>query len=133
MPSAPDEYIVLADCKDSNNVLQSQMAYYNETSPANKPQDTAVVAAPDGQLVNWFCDAPSGQFTTTGVKFNAALGRKRGEGDYAGNGTNGYDDDNGGFRCWQQYSKSRYRQGQFDCSQVLRCDHRAAPCTLQLD
>ncbi|KAK7978215.1 hypothetical protein PG988_005705 [Apiospora saccharicola] len=130
MPSAPDEYIVLADCKDSNNVLQSQMAYYNETSPANKPQDTAVVAAPAGQLSNWFCDFSSGQFTTTGVQFNATLGPKRDEGDYAGNGTNGYDSDNGGYRCWQQYNRSQYKQGQFDCSQVLRCDHRAAPSPL---
>ncbi|KAK8039544.1 hypothetical protein PG993_007955 [Apiospora rasikravindrae] len=122
-PVAPSEHVVLADCKDGNNVLQSQMAYFNATSPENKPQDTAVLA-------NWYCGFSWGQFTTTGVKFNATLGPKPAEGGYVGNGTNGYDSNNGGFRCWQQYHLNLYKQGQLQCSEVVRCDHREAPAPL---
>ncbi|KAK8086265.1 hypothetical protein PG994_001239 [Apiospora phragmitis] len=128
--SQPTEHVVLADCKNGNNVLQSQMAYFNATSPENKPQDTAVVGTTDGQLATWFCGSASGQFTTTGVKFNATLGGKRSEGDYVGNGTNGYDYDNGGFRCFQQYQRNLYKQGQFACSEVVRCDHNPPPSPL---
>lgn len=87
MATAPTEHIVLADCKDGSNVLQSQMAYFNASSPSSRPQDTAVVPATDGQLATWFCDFTWGQFTTTGVKFNATLGQKRSEGDYIGTKT----------------------------------------------
>ncbi|KAK8093882.1 hypothetical protein PG997_000567 [Apiospora hydei] len=130
-PVAPSEHVVLADCKDGNNVLQSQMAYFNATSPEGKPQVTAVVATPEGgQLASWYCGFWWGQFTTTGVQFNATLGPKPAEGGYVGNGTNGYDSNNGGFRCWQQYKLNRYKQGQFQCSEVIRCDHREAPSPL---
>ncbi|KAK6844408.1 hypothetical protein PG995_014518 [Apiospora arundinis] len=166
MSDTPTEHVVLADCKDDNNVLQSQMAYFNASSPRTRPQDTAIVPTSDGQLATWFCDFTSGQFTTSGVRFNATLGQKRSDGDYigtytfsfdtpiflrspqplslsriskgsslltvadAGNGTNGYDHNNGGFRCWQQYEGLLYKQGKFACSQVLLCDHRAAPSPL---
>ncbi|KAK8037123.1 hypothetical protein PG991_001437 [Apiospora marii] len=127
----PSESLVLANCKNGNNVLQSQMAYINDTRLDATPMDVAVMKAPAGQqLFDWFCKFSSSQFTTTGVQFNATLGPKREEGDYVGNGTNGYDYNNGGFRCWQESFPNRYYQGQFVCAQVIRCDHRVGPSPL---
>lgn len=124
--TAPLEYVALADCHDASNVFSSQMAYFpNDT--ASKPQDVAIVSTTAGQTAIWACSTTSALFTTTNTEFVAQLGPKVSEGEYAGTGTNGYDSNNGGFRCWEQFSESKYTYGGVTCNMVYSCNHNAAP------
>lgn len=121
------EHIVLADCRDANGEFLSQMAYFGATDPLDKPNDVVVVRTPAGQTAVWPCATWSETWTTSGVTFNATLGPKGANGTFAGYGSNGYDYNNGGFRCWQEFIQNRYDYGDGSCSQVYICDHRNAP------
>lgn len=121
------EHIVLADCRDGNGAFLSQMAYFGATDPLDKPNDIVVVHTPAGQTAVWPCETWSETWTTSGVTFNATLGPKGANGTFSGYGSNGYDYNNGGFRCWQEFIQSRYDYGDGSCSQVYTCDHRNAP------
>jgi hypothetical protein len=121
------EHVVLADCRDQNNVLSSQIAYYPDSS-GGTPQDVATVATTTGQTALWVCASTSALFTDTNTLFNATLGPKVADGGYAGTGTNGYDSRNGGFRCWQTFQENYYTYENATCNMVYNCDHTVAPC-----
>ncbi|KAK4192342.1 hypothetical protein QBC35DRAFT_247477 [Podospora australis] len=115
----PDEHVVLADCRDSNNVRSSQMAYFQGT-PGPKPEDVAVVKTNPGQTALWINADTSGLFTTTKVTFTATIGPKVDEGEFAGTGKNGFEPD---FSCYQQLQANLYVYDGTTCSQVYYCNH----------
>ncbi len=116
------EHVVLADCRNGNNVLSSQMAYF-PGAPSSSPQDVAIVNTPSGQTALWPGSTTAALFTTTGVTFTAVLGPQVANGSYAGSGNNTYT----GFTCWQRYVLNLYKYGNTTCSQVYDCDHEVAP------
>lgn len=118
----PDEHVVLADCRDPQGVVSSQIAYFTG-APGPKPQDVAVVHTNPGEAELWINSNTSALFTDTGVTFTATIGPKVADGGYAGTGHNGY----GSFRCWQEYSQNLYTYGGTTCSQVYYCNHNPAP------
>ncbi|KAH6654652.1 hypothetical protein BKA67DRAFT_286273 [Truncatella angustata] len=120
------EHVVLADCRDKSGILSSQIAYY-PNSNRGTPQDVATVATESGQTALWVCDTTVGLFTDTNTQFVAKLGPKVAEGQYAGTGSNGYDSNNGGFRCWQTFEQDYYVYGNTACNMVYNCDHIIAP------
>ncbi|KAK0625452.1 hypothetical protein B0T17DRAFT_617542 [Bombardia bombarda] len=120
-----DEHVILSDCRDQNNIVSSQMAYFNGT-PGNSPTDVAVVITTPGQAALWVNSNTSALFTDTGVTFTATLGPRVAEGQYAGNGTNGY----GTFSCWARFLSLLYSYDGTTCNQVYDCDHEAAPAVL---
>ena len=124
-PRDDAEHVVLADCRDGDGVVSSQMAYF-PGSPGSTPQDVAVVSTKNGQARLWAGQETSGLFTDTGVTFTADLGPQVDEGEYAGTGNNGYGD----FTCWQRYSANLYEYDGTTCSQVYDCDHEAQPSEL---
>jgi hypothetical protein len=117
-PRANDEHVVLADCRDGNGHISSQMAYY-PGYPLGSPQDVAQVATPNGQSALWAGATTVGLFTTTGVSFTAKLGPKAAEEAFAGTGDNGF----GTFTCWQRYRAELYVYSGTTCSMVYDCDH----------
>ncbi|KAH8664198.1 hypothetical protein BX600DRAFT_463956 [Xylariales sp. PMI_506] len=121
-----DEHVVLADCVDSSSVRSSAMAYYGDLSDTS-PTDYALVVTPAGQTATWDCSTTSALFTSTSVTFTATLGKHSGNETYAGNGTNGYDVNNGGFRCWYEYAPNVFQWGSKTCARVYDCNHQAAP------
>ncbi|KAK0725483.1 hypothetical protein B0H67DRAFT_641896 [Lasiosphaeris hirsuta] len=119
------ENVVLADCRDDNGVVSSQMAYF-AAAPGAKPQDVAVVQTTPGQAALWVNKNTSAIFTDTGVTFKATIGAKVADGEFAGTGNNGY----GSFSCWQIYVRNLYTYDNTDCSQVYQCNHEKAPAVL---
>lgn len=117
-----NEHVVLADCRDGDGVVSSQMAYF-PGSPGSTPQDVAVVSTKNGQARLWAGQETAGLFTDTGVTFTADLGPQVEEGELAGTGDNGY----GPFTCWQRYSANLYDYDGTTCSQVYDCDHETKP------
>ncbi|KAI1879679.1 hypothetical protein JX265_002633 [Neoarthrinium moseri] len=120
------EHVVLADCRDGNNVLSSQIAYF-PTIGGNTPQDVATVVTTSGQTALWVCSTTTALFTDTNTQFVAKIGPKVADGAFAGTGSNGFDSNNGGFRCWQQFSPQYYTYGNTTCNMVYDCTHRLAP------
>jgi hypothetical protein len=118
----PGEHVVLADCRDGSGTVSSEMAYF-PGDPGPSPQDVAVVATPKGQAALWVNANTTGLFTDTSVWFNATLGPKVDDGQFAGTGTNGY----GNFSCYQKYASQLYTYGGTTCSQVYLCDHSTPP------
>ncbi|KAK4447767.1 hypothetical protein QBC34DRAFT_123860 [Podospora aff. communis PSN243] len=116
------EHVVLADCRDANAVVSSQIAYF-EGSPGRIPKDVAVVHTKPGEAALWVNAKTSGLFTDTGVTFIATIGPKVADGDFAGIGHNGF----GGFACWQKYFNNLYEYGGTTCSQVYFCNHDPLP------
>ncbi|KAK0611456.1 hypothetical protein B0T14DRAFT_389978, partial [Immersiella caudata] len=116
------EHVVLADCRDANAVVSSQIAYF-EGSPGRIPKDVAVVQTKPGEAALWVNVETSGLFTDTGVTFLATIGPKVADGEFAGIGHNGY----GGFSCWQKYFNNLYEYGGTTCSQVYYCNHEPVP------
>lgn len=90
-----NDHIVLADCRDGNEVLSSRMSYY-EDGLKGIPKDVAIVDTPYDQTRVWVNANTSAQFSTTGAWFNASIGPKVPEGQFAGVGQNGYEI----FTCW---------------------------------
>ncbi len=112
------EHVVLADCRDSNGTVSSQMAYYvAEIGPS--PKDVSVVKTTPGQAALWVNTNTTGLFTDTGISFTSVLGPRVDDGQYAGVGYNGY----ANFTCYQQYVKELYIYDNTVCSQVYMCDH----------
>lgn len=116
------EHVILADCRDGNGVVSSQMAYFNST-PGPKPNDVSIVHTNPGEAALWINRVTEGLFTDTGVTFVATLGPKVADGTFAGTGQNGY----ANFTCWQRYIKELYKYGGTTCSQVYDCNHDKAP------
>jgi hypothetical protein len=117
-----NEHVVLADCRDRNDVVSSQMAYYL-SDPNSAPQDVTVVATTPGQAALWVNANTTGLFTDTGVSFTSILGPRVENGQFAGTGYNDY----GNFSCYQLYYKDLYTYGTTTCSQVYLCDHSDPP------
>ncbi|KAL2268269.1 hypothetical protein VTJ83DRAFT_3115 [Remersonia thermophila] len=116
------EHVVLADCRDANGVVSSQMAYF-PGEPGPFPKDVAVVVTQPGQAALWINANTSGLFTDTGVTFTASLGPAVNEGQFAGTGENGY----GSFSCYRNYVPRLYVYDNTECSQVYLCDHSDPP------
>ncbi|KAL1843469.1 hypothetical protein VTJ49DRAFT_1579 [Mycothermus thermophilus] len=119
---AENEHVVLADCRDSNGVVSSQIAYFPD-EPGPFPEDVAVVVTQPGQAALWINANTSGLFTDTGVTFTASLGPAVEEGQFAGTGENGY----GNFSCYRNYVPRLYTYDNTECSQVYLCDHSDPP------
>ncbi|KAI0593872.1 hypothetical protein F4775DRAFT_576001 [Biscogniauxia sp. FL1348] len=117
------ENVVLADCKSTDGVASSEIAYYSGT-PDSSPDDIAQVTTEEGKTEQWANNSISGYFNTTGVTFRATLGPTGDNGDYAGLGNNGYGD----FVCWQSSSKNLYSYDGKTCSGVYDCNHDAVSC-----
>ncbi|KAI1640303.1 hypothetical protein F4809DRAFT_479937 [Biscogniauxia mediterranea] len=117
------ENVVLADCKSTDGVASSEIAYYSG-SPDSSPDDIAQVTTEEGKTQQWANNSISGYFNTTGVTFRATLGPTGDDGDYAGLGNNGYGD----FVCWQSASKNLYSHAGKTCSGVYDCNHEAVSC-----
>jgi len=118
----PGEHVILADCRDNNAVVSSQMAYYNST-PGPRPNDVSIVHTNPGEAALWINRVTEGLFTDTGVTFVATLGPKVADGQFAGTGQNGY----ANFTCWQRYFKELYKYDGTTCSQVYDCNHDDPP------
>ncbi|SPQ24855.1 ffa9d720-6d1a-4006-8778-d8841bda6793 [Thermothielavioides terrestris] len=116
------EHVVLADCRDQNGVVSSQMAYFSG-DPGPSPQDVAVVATAKGQAALWVNTNTSALFPDTDTTFTATLGPRVEDGQFAGTGNNGY----GNFSCYQKYVSQLYTYDNTVCSQVYVCDHSTPP------
>ncbi|KAI5923215.1 hypothetical protein F4810DRAFT_211537 [Camillea tinctor] len=121
---ANGENVVLADCKSTDGVASSEIAYY-VAIPDSTPDDIAQVNTEEGETEQWANNDISAYFNTTGVTFRATLGSTRHDGDYAGLGNNGYGD----FTCWQKTSKNLYSHAGKTCSGVYDCNHQPVPST----
>ncbi|KAK4038615.1 hypothetical protein C8A01DRAFT_47814 [Parachaetomium inaequale] len=121
---AENEHMVLADCRDRNDVVSSQMAYFL-SEPNSAPQDVAVLVTTPGQAALWVNTNTTGLFTDTGVSFTSILGPRVEDGQFAGTGYNDY----GNFSCYQLYYKNLYTYETTTCSQVYLCDHSDPPAS----
>ncbi|KAK0665317.1 hypothetical protein QBC41DRAFT_15707 [Cercophora samala] len=122
----PGEHVVLADCRDRNNIVSSQMAYYTG-DPGPHPIDVTVVETIPGQTALWVNTNTSALFPSSNVTFKAVLGPKVADGQFAGTGDNGY----GNFTCWQKHKFNLYEYNNDTlCSQVYACNHDDMPAVL---
>lgn len=121
---ADAEHVVLADCRTSNGVVSSEMAYFSG-SPDSTPDDTAVVDTSYDTTQQWANATTSTLFSDTGTTFTAVLRPDVAQGDWAGTGNNGY----GSFVCWETSFPNLYYDDAVgtECSGVYDCDHEETP------
>lgn len=118
------EHVVLANCRSSNGVLSSEMAYFSG-SPKSKPDDTTIVDTSYNITRQWANARTSTLFPDTNTTFTAVLRPDVAQGAWAGTGDNGY----GTFVCWETNLPELYYDGDVgtECSGVYDCDHEATP------
>lgn len=126
MPTA--EHVVLVNCQSSDGVFTSEMAYYGSGTAGSSPSEYAQVTTATNETAAWACSTTTAVFTDTETTFVAVIGPNVTDGAWAGTGSNGYDSNNGGFRCWQKSTVDLYVYETRTCSMIYDCDHDAAPC-----
>ncbi|KAJ1328933.1 interleukin 15 receptor alpha [Microdochium nivale] len=119
-----DEHVVLANCRSTARILSSQMAYFNGSIGPN-PQDIAVVRTGFNQQAIWFGQTTEALFTASGTTFTATLNAIGADGDYIGDGENGY----GPFFCYQRFYQDRYVYNDLVCNMVVDCSHATPTAT----
>ncbi|KAK1751182.1 hypothetical protein QBC47DRAFT_392388 [Echria macrotheca] len=121
------EHVVLADCTRSgkNYIQYSQLAYF--AGPPTDTPDSITNATKDADKhLAW---AGSGKITivsSDGTPFSVTIPTVVAEGQFAGNGTNGYGD----FSCYARFKKALYKtKDGAVCDGVYDCDHTTPPST----